>query len=86
VTAVPLTERIIDKGLASGALVINTVVAKYCDHLPVYRQAATIEREAGVQIGRATLDGWVMRLGEMARANRRSHAAGSAGRIVLMGG
>ena len=33
--------------------------------LPLYRQAAMIEREAGVEIGRATLDGWVMRVGEL---------------------
>jgi transposase len=65
VTAAPLAERIVEKGLASDAIVINTVVAKYCDHLPLYRQAAMIEREAGVEIGRATLDGWVMRVGEL---------------------
>jgi transposase len=41
------------------------VVAKYCDHLPLYRQAVMLEREAGVEIGRATLDGWVMRVGEL---------------------
>jgi transposase len=41
------------------------VVAKYCDHLPLYRQEAMIEREAGVEISRATLDGWVMRVGEL---------------------
>ena len=46
-------------------MVINTVVAKYCDHLPLYRQAVMLEREAGVEIGRATLDGWVMRVGEL---------------------
>lgn len=65
VTAAPLAERIVEKGLASDAVVINTVVAKYCDHLPLYRQAVMIEREAGVEIGRATLDGWVMRVGEL---------------------
>lgn len=64
VQAAPLAERIVEKGLASDALVINTIVAKYCDHLPLYRQTAMIEREAGVEIGRATLDGWVMRVGE----------------------
>jgi transposase len=53
------------KGLASDAVVINTIVAKYCDHLPLYRQAVMLEREAGVEIGRATLDGWVMRVGEL---------------------
>ena len=44
---------------------IQTVVAKYCDHLPLYRQAAMLEREASLDIGRATLDGWVMRVGEL---------------------
>src|ERR1700689_29516 len=65
VTAAPLAERIVEKGLASDPVVINTVIAKYCDHLPLYRQALMIEREAGVEIGRATLDGWVMRVGEL---------------------
>ena len=65
VIAAPLAERIVDKGLASDAVVIHTVVAKYCDHLPLYRQAVMLEREAGVEIGRATLDGWVMRVGEL---------------------
>ena len=65
VVAAPLSERIVEKGLASDAVVVNTVVAKYCDHLPLYRQAVMMEREAGVEIGRATLDGWVMRVGEL---------------------
>lgn len=64
VTAAPLPERIVEKGLASDRVVIQTVVAKYADHLPLYRQAAMLEREAGLDIGRATLDGWVMRVGE----------------------
>src|SRR5262249_112476 len=36
----------------------------YADHLPLYRQAVMLEREAGLDIGRATLDGWVMRVGQ----------------------
>jgi len=65
VTMAPLEPRIIEKGLASDAVVIDTVVSKYCDHMPLYRQAAMLEREAGLEIGRATLDGWVMRVGEL---------------------
>ena len=61
----PLAPRIVEKGLASDRVVVETVVAKYADHLPLYRQAAILEREAGLEIGRATLDGWVMRVGEM---------------------
>src|ERR1051326_5156198 len=57
--------RIVEKGLASDCVVVETVIAKYCDHLPLYRQAAILEREAGLEIGRATLDGWVMRVGEL---------------------
>ena len=44
---------------------IDTVVAKYSNHLPLYRQSAILERETGVEISRATLDGWVMRVGEL---------------------
>jgi transposase len=60
-----LAPRIVEKGLASDTVVIQTVIAKYCDHLPLYRQQAILEREAGVEISRATLDGWVMRVGEL---------------------
>jgi transposase len=60
-----LAPRIVDKGLASDRVVIETVISKYCDHVPLYRQEAMLEREAGVEISRATLDGWVMRVGEL---------------------
>jgi hypothetical protein len=33
--------------------------------LPLYRQSAILEGDAGVSISRATMDGWVMRVGEM---------------------
>jgi transposase len=65
VTAAPLPVRIIAKSLVSDRVVIDTVVAKYCDHVPLYRQSAILERETGIEISRATLDGWVMRVGEL---------------------
>jgi transposase len=43
--------------------VVNTIVSKYCDHLPLYRQSAILERDTGVSISRATMDGWVMHAG-----------------------
>jgi len=49
----------------SDRVVIDALVEKYCDHLPLYRQSAILEREAGVEISRATMDGWVMRVGEL---------------------
>jgi transposase len=36
-------------------------------HLPLYRQSAILERETGIALSRATLDGWVMRVGELLR-------------------
>jgi transposase len=63
VAAAPLPPRIVEKGLVSDRVVIDTVVNKYCDHLPLYRQSVILEREAGIEIGRATLDGWVMQVG-----------------------
>ena len=81
VAAAPVPARIIDKGLVSDRLVIDTVVAKYSDHLPLYRQSVILKRETGLQISRATLDGWVMRVGEflipIAAVMRRELVGGS---------
>src|SRR6478752_958960 len=67
VQSAPLPPRIIEKGLASDRVVIDTVVSKYADHQPLYRQSAILERETGIELSRATLDGWVMRVGELLR-------------------
>jgi transposase len=61
----PLAPSIIEKSVASDAVVVDTIVKKYSDHLPLYRQAVILEREAGIEMSRVTLDGWVMRVGEM---------------------
>lgn len=64
VSAAPLPARIIEKGLVSDRIVIDAIVSKYCDHLPLYRQSAMLKRDTGVSISRATMDGWMMQLGE----------------------
>ena len=65
VLAAPLPPRIIEKSLVSDRVVIDTVVSKYADHCPLYRQSAMLERDSGVELSRQTLDGWVMRVGEL---------------------
>ena len=65
VAAAPLPLRIIDKSLVSDRVIINTVVNKYCDHGPLFRQSMALLRDAGIDIGRATMCGWVMTIGEM---------------------
>ena len=54
-----------DKSLVSDEVIINTVVNKYCDHAPLYRQSVALLRDAGIDISRATMCGWVMTIGEM---------------------
>jgi transposase len=65
VATAPLPPRIIEKGLVSDGVVIATIVQKYCDHIPLYRQSAILERDLGLELSRATLDGWVLRVGEL---------------------
>ena len=63
--AAPLPPRIIEKSLASDYVVIDTVVRRYCDHVPLYRQSAILERDTGLELSRATQDGWVLKVGEL---------------------
>lgn len=81
VVSAALPPRIIEKCLASDQIVIDTVVSKYCDHQPLYRQSAMLERDSGVELSRATLDGWVLKVGEMlipmASAMRQQLLSGS---------
>ncbi len=65
VMAAPLPARIIDKSLVSDGVIIDTVVNKYCDHSPLFRQSVALLRDAGIDISRATMCGWVMTIGEM---------------------
>jgi transposase len=77
----PLPVRIIDKSLVSDRIIIDTIVGKYADHNPLYRQSVIFLRDAGIDISRATMCGWVMTVGEMLApvvgAMRRELLAGS---------
>jgi hypothetical protein len=49
-------------------LVVDVIIKKYCDHLPLYRQCAILEREIGLELSRATLCGWVQQGGQWLEA------------------
>jgi transposase len=66
VVSAPLPARIIEKCLVSDQIVIDTVISKYCDHQRLYRRSRMLERDSGVELIRATLDGWVLKVGEFA--------------------
>jgi transposase len=54
----PAAHRPIARGLAGPGLLAHVLVAKYADHLPLYRQSEIYERE-GVELDRSTLSDWV---------------------------
>ena len=65
VAMAPLPVRIIAKSLVSDQIIIDTLVGKYADHNPLFRQSVIFLRDAGIDISRATMCGWVMTVGEM---------------------
>jgi len=69
-SCVPMTApvpgaRIVEKGKLSDAIVVDLLVNKYANHLPLYRQALILRREAGIELSQATVGGIVMRVGDL---------------------
>ena len=60
VVQAPAPARLIEGGLPTEATVAHVVVAKYADHLPLYRQAQIYARQ-GVNLDRSTLADWTGR-------------------------
>jgi transposase len=58
VAQAPAPARLIEGGLPTEALVAHVLVARYADHLPLYRQAQILARQ-GVGVDRSTLAFWV---------------------------
>ncbi len=54
----PAAARPIERGLPGAGLLAHILVAKYADHLPLYRQAQIYARE-GVELERSTMAEWV---------------------------
>ena len=54
----PVPAQIIDKGIPTAGLLAQVLVAKYADHLPLYRQEGIFAR-AGMALPRSTLAQWV---------------------------
>jgi len=50
--------RLIEGGMPTEATVAQVLVARYADHLPLYRQAQGLARQ-GIEIGREVLAGWL---------------------------
>lgn len=60
VVQAPAPARLIPAGLPTEATVTHMLVAKYADHLPLYRQSQIMVRQ-GIDLDRSTLADWVGR-------------------------
>ena len=60
VVQAPAPPRLVEGGLPTEVLVARVIVAKYADHLPLYRQAQIYARQ-GIELDRSTLADWVGR-------------------------
>ena len=54
----PVPAHIIDKGIPTAGLLAQVLIAKYADHMPLYRQESIFGR-AGLALPRSTLAQWV---------------------------
>ena len=63
VSTPPREPRIIEKSIATPGLLAYTLVSKFEDHLPFYRQEK-IFRRLGVELPRATMCNWAMHIGK----------------------
>ncbi len=62
VKSAPMPAQPIPKSIASPGLLAHVAVGKYQDSLPLYRQEAILRR-SGVELPRATLAGWMVKMG-----------------------
>ena len=76
-TQAPVPAQIIDKGIPTAGLLAQVLVAKYSDHLPLYRQEGIFAR-AGLAIPCSTLGAWVGMCGVQLLAAGRCLKAGGA--------
>jgi transposase len=61
ITQAPMPDLPIVRGRPDAALLAHVLAAKYCEHLPLYRQSEIYARE-GMDIDRSTLCDWVGRM------------------------
>jgi transposase len=55
----PLPGRLIEGGLPGVGLIVQIILSKYVDHLPLYRQEQIYKRRFGVNLSRQTMADWI---------------------------
>lgn len=62
----PMPSLPIERGQPGPGLLAHVLVAKYCDHLPLYRQSGIYARD-GIELDRATMADWVGKMAALLR-------------------
>lgn len=65
VATAPAPAQIVPKGKLSNEFIIEVLVRKYREHLPVYRQCATLALEHGIELSRKTLTDAILAAGSL---------------------
>ena len=60
----PMPRLLLPKSLATPELVAYTIVTKYCDHIPLYRQQNIWDR-LGIDMPHSSLCGWLLKVSEL---------------------
>lgn len=60
----PMPRLLLPKSIATPELVAYTIIAKYCDHIPLYRQQSIWDR-LGIDMPRSSLCGWILKVSEL---------------------
>lgn len=71
VSIAPMPQLFLPKSMASPSLLAHTLVAKYENHLPLYRQEKIWER-LGVALARNTVSGWIIKAYELCVPMRKA--------------
>ena len=65
VSVAPVPASIIEKGILSDSLVLDSIIKKYCEHKPFYRYSASVESDTGIFISQSTLSACTMKVGHL---------------------
>ena len=71
VSIAPMPQLFLPKSIATPSLVAHTIISKYQDHLPLYRQEH-IWKRMGIEMPRNTVCGWIMAAAEVCMPMREA--------------
>ncbi len=84
VTTAAVLARIAPKSIFADETIIEFIIRKYADSLPLFRQQAMLRRDAGMDVALSTINDAVLRVGELLIPVVDGIAPGKA--ILFMGG